>query len=126
MKKILVIDDNLTIVTLIKLNLEKAGFEVVSLYDGKYALNLIEKEKPDLLLTDVYMPELDGVALVSQIRDIRADLPIIVMSGGGQIDRSEDDLNFSLSITKDLGANETIAKPIDIEQLINMINRLLA
>jgi len=125
MKKILVIDDNITILTLITLNLEKAGYTVITEKDGKFAMRAIEQEMPDLIITDIYMPEKDGISVLSQIREIFTDLPIVVMSGGGQLDKTSDDRRFTMEICKDLGANATIDKPINIPNLLGLIAKLI-
>lgn len=123
MTKVLVIDDNLTIQTILRLNLEKAGFHVITISDGKQVFMAVEKEMPDIVITDLYMPEWDGYTVISKLRKILTDLPIFVISGGSNIEKTSNDLNTTLEIAQDMGANEVIEKPIDMEKLIALIHQ---
>ena len=68
MKKILVVDDERPISDIIKFNLTKEGYEVVTAFDGREALEQFEAEKPDLVILDLMLPELDGLEVAKEIR----------------------------------------------------------
>ena len=116
--KILVVEDTLDTREIIHLYLKTEGFDVVTASDGREGLYLARAEKPDLVITDLNMPHLDGLSLV---RELRAepqfkDLPIIVMTAFGKQDR--DDAIRA-------GADRAVDKPTHFESLIDDINELL-
>ena len=84
MDKILVADDDLNICELLRLYLEKEGFEVVMAHDGEEAVARFESEKPSLILLDIMMPKLNGYEATKQIRQLpdkhKARIPIIAMT----------------------------------------------
>lgn len=77
MKKILVVDDERPISDIIKFNLTKEGYEVVTAFDGREALEQFEAEKPDLVILDLMLPELDGLEVAKEIRKT-SHTPIII------------------------------------------------
>ena len=79
MKKILVVDDERPISDIIKFNLTKEGYEVVTAFDGREALEQFEAEKPDLVILDLMLPELDGLEVAKEIRKT-SHTPIIMLS----------------------------------------------
>ena len=83
MDKILVADDDLNICELLRLYLEKEGFEVVMAHDGEEAVAKFESEKPSLILLDIMMPKLDGWQVCRQIRQ-KSDCPIIMLTAKGE------------------------------------------
>ena len=109
MKKILIVEDDITIHNLIKEVLEKNQYEVVNAYSGTEALLLIEKEKIDLILLDLMLPGLNGEEIVKRVKDI----PIIVISAKIS---AEDKVNVLLD-----GANDYITKPFNTEELLARI-----
>ena len=120
MAKILIVDDDQTILTILRLNLQEAKHEVIELKDGSNVLSLLESEAPDLLVTDIYMPNQDGLETLSKIRKVMADLPIIVISGGNWIDQSGSMLEIAL----DMGANASLKKTIDMQKLLSLVDEL--
>ena len=80
MKKILVVDDERPISDIIKFNLTKEGYEVVTAFDGREALEQFEAKKPDLVILDLMLPELDGLEVAKEIRKT-SHTPIIRLSG---------------------------------------------
>ena len=77
--KLLVVDDESNIVEILRFNLEKEGFEVYTAENGRQGYELFKKEKPDLLLLDIMMPELDGFGLCKMIRE-ESNVPIIMLT----------------------------------------------
>ena len=120
MKKVLVIDDNPTIVELIKyaVNLQSA-YEVITAYDGVQGLERVYAEHPDCVIIDVKMPRMDGYQLVRRLRgDPRtADMPLIILSA---MTREEDQMTGLLS-----GVDEYLTKPFKPGALNATIERVL-
>ena len=120
MAKILVLDDEPSILLMIKKMLEKAGHEVEVALNGKEGIELFEKNKPDLLITDIIMPEKEGLETIFELRRLHPEMKIIAISGGGRIGP-----DGYLPGAKLLGANAVFSKPLVPKELINKINELL-
>ncbi len=118
-EKVLVIDDEPELVHLIAIFLGTAGLEVCSAQDGQQALALLEQSQPDLVICDMVMPTLDGVATVEAIRSDPKfrDLPIIMLSARGQ----SDDVERALAA----GANDYITKPFRGAEVVAIVKRYL-
>jgi two-component system alkaline phosphatase synthesis response regulator PhoP len=118
-KKILIVDDEPDILEFLQYNLRKEGYQVVTAPDGRVALLVAEREKPDLIMLDIMMPELDGVETCRILRKNKAfDLtPIAFLTA-----RDED---FSQITALDVGGDDYITKPIKPRVLISRINALL-
>ncbi len=119
MKKIIVIDDEGDIRDLLSYNLKKEGFDVHTAENGKQGLELIIEHKPDLVLLDVMMPEMDGIEVCDSIRKTTGmeDVLICFLTA-----RNED---YSQIAGLDAGADDYISKPIKPRVLISRINALL-
>jgi len=104
MAHILAIDDDSAICATVCLILERAGHHVVTAQDGRGGLKLLEADRFDLLLIDIFMPEMDGLETIRMVRRSRPELPIIVMSGSVERAKMPDYLSFA---TK-LGAIESL------------------
>lgn len=115
MKKILLIEDDADLFSLIQFNLEKEGFTVVGSQTGKGALDLIRRERPDLILLDIMLPDSDGLDICKGIRSHSdtAHTPVIFLTARA----SETDRIVGL----ELGANDYIVKPFFIRELIARI-----
>ena len=85
-KKILAVDDERHIVRLVQVNLERAGYQVVTAFDGKEALQKVEAEQPDLVVLDVMMPYMDGFEVLQTLRKNPStrDLPVIMLTAKAQ------------------------------------------
>ena len=117
MDRIFVVDDEVAIRDLIKEVLQLAGFEVSTCEDGLTALNLIRREKFDLIILDVNLPKLDGFALLQKVRESAPAQPIILISAR----TDKEDVTHGLR----LGADDYIRKPFGIEELVLRVeNRL--
>ena len=120
MARILVIDDDAQILSMLRQTLEREGYEVVEASDGKVGERLFREYPTDLIITDLIMPEKEGL---ETIRGIKQDFPetkIIAMSGGGRIG-PETYLNFA----EKLGAMYTFTKPIERKNLLSKVRELL-
>ena len=101
-KTILAVDDESSILDLLKFNLEKEGFNFISAEDGEEGINKVLNEKPDLLLLDVMIPKMDGLSVCKKIRQENINIPIIMLSARGE---EIDDY-----ITKPFSPREVIAR----------------
>ncbi|MCI5164437.1 MAG: response regulator [Candidatus Electrothrix sp. AX5] len=120
MRKILVIDDDEQIRKLLYQVMEQAGFEVQVAADGRKGLSLFEESFYDLVITDLIMPEQEGIETITFLRKNYPQVKIIAISGGGRIG-PETYLPLSL----ELGANLAFAKPFSIDQITNAVKELL-
>ena len=120
MAKILVLDDEPSILLMIKKMLEKAGHEVDIALNGREGMLLFEKNKPDLLISDIIMPEKEGLETIFELRRLYPDLKIIAISGGGRIGP-----DVYLPGAKLLGANMVFQKPLNQKEFVNAVNQLL-
>jgi CheY-like chemotaxis protein len=121
MAKILVIDDEPGILRLAGLALEAAGHAVVAYADGRGAIEHIEREPPDLLITDIFMPAMEGLETIRQARDLRPEMPIIAITGVV----FEDGGDY-LEVAEKFGAVATLRKPFLPTELVELVSRLLA
>lgn len=120
MARILVVDDDPYIRGALKRVIESLGHDVWVAESGVEALKITRSEPLDLIVSDVNMPEMDGIELLIEVREDHPDLPVLIMSGGGMIDKQ-----VLLDNAEALGAHETIAKPFDIIAVEAAIKRLL-
>lgn len=114
--KILVVDDEQDICGIAQLLLENAGCDVVSTTESARALKAIEQTDFDLLITDMLMPEMDGVELINSIRRIKPEQRILAMSGGGLAPRES-----YLQIASMYGVTAVLAKPFNRDQLLKAV-----
>jgi DNA-binding NtrC family response regulator len=116
--KILVVDDEVGIREMLKKGLPQMGeFAVEAVRNGVEAAERIEKDLFDLVLTDLMMPEMDGMELLRLIREKRPELPVIIMTGHGTIETAVEAIK--------IGANDFITKPIDFNDLFLHISKAL-
>jgi len=120
MKKILVVDDDDLIRDLIYEILEPNGYQILLADNGNKALEILDREEVDLIITDIIMPDKEGIETIIDIKKKLPRAKIIAMSGGGQLDA-----NSYLSIAKKLGVKATITKPFDPAKLIRTIEEVL-
>jgi UDP-3-O-[3-hydroxymyristoyl] N-acetylglucosamine deacetylase len=114
---ILLVDDDAAVRETISAVLGDEGFEVVTAVDGTEALASLERATPDLVLLDVWLPETDGIEVLSRMRQTHAELPVIVISGHGNVETA-------VRATK-LGASDFIEKPFSIDGLLAAVNKAL-
>jgi DNA-binding response OmpR family regulator len=118
-KTIMVVDDNPDIITIVKTILEGKGYKVFSASSGAELLNLLDNQKPDLIILDIMMPEMDGLEVLTRLKSVTdtATIPVILLTAKVQY---EDVLGGYK-----LGADYYITKPFTSTQLVNGINLLL-
>lgn len=120
MAKILVFDDEPSILLMIKKMLEKAGYEVDMALNGKEGMELLEKNKPDLLITDILMPEKEGLETILELKSKYPELKIIAISGGGRIGPEG-----YLPTAKLFGADMVFQKPLVQKEFLQAVSTLL-
>lgn len=116
MGKILVVEDDESTLEFIEPELKHEGFDVVTATDGRMALEVFEKENPDLITLDVMLPELNGIEVLRRIRKT-SSVPVILVTARGETLDKVNGLNA--------GADDYIAKPFMIEELLARINAVL-
>lgn len=109
MAKILVVDDEVSIVTMLAYNLKKEGYDVVTAEDGEVALEKFESENPDLLLLDIMMPKMDGYEVCRKIRE-KSNVPIIMLTARA------DEVDKVVGL--EMGADDYVTKPFGNRELI--------
>ncbi len=120
MERILIIDDEPQIRSMLRLMLERAGYEVVEASDGIDGIRLYRQNPTDLIITDLIMPNKDGIGMIIDLKKEFPDVKIIAMSGGG-LNKPEGYLQGA----KKLGAAYTLTKPIDREKMIQAVKDTL-
>ncbi len=114
--KILVVDDDKNICELLRLYIEKDGFQVVIANDGKRALEMFRAEQPDLIMLDIMLPELDGWQVCREIRK-ESQCPIIMLTAKGEV--------FDKVLGLELGADDYVVKPFDAKEVVARIKAVL-
>jgi len=118
--RILVTDDNVRLRTAIRDILTQAGYEVETAGNGIEACQILGRVPVDLLITDIVMPEKEGIQTIAGLRRERPDLRIIAMSGDGS-----DGASFYLEMAREFGADVTLSKPFSRAQLLEAVEGLL-
>lgn len=115
-QKILVVDDEPAVTDLLAYNLRKANYEVLSAANGREALNVARQARPDLILLDLMLPEIDGLDVCRELRKT-SDVPIIMITARGEeIDRV---------VGLELGADDYVSKPFSVRELMARIKAVL-
>ena len=130
MANILIIDDEKDIRVVLKEVLRRAGYDVTLAANGREGLEKLAADGADMVITDVIMPGIDGVAMVQQIRETYPDMPIIVISGGGNVAPMEYEpgaisTSAYLASATIAGANRTLTKPFERQELLDAVRALL-
>ena len=114
--KILIVDDDVNICELLRLYLEKEGYDTVIANDGSEAVKLALKETPDLILLDIMLPSLDGWQVCREIRK-KSEVPIIMLTAKGE--------TFDKILGLELGADDYVTKPFDTKEVVARIKAVL-
>jgi YesN/AraC family two-component response regulator len=120
MTRVLIIDDEAPIRSMLKLMLERDGYEVAEAPDGMEAIRIYRQNPADLIITDLIMPNQDGIGMIIALKKEFPDVKIIAMSGGG-LNKPEGYLKGA----KKLGAACTLTKPIDRDEMLRAIKDVL-
>jgi len=120
MKRILVIDDDMQMRQMLRQTLERAGYEVVDAPDGKEGMRLYRQSPPDLIITDIIMPEKEGVETIIELRRDFPDVKIIAISGGSRRLNARN----CLSYVKSFGVSHVFTKPFERKELLGVIQEM--
>ena len=120
MARILIIDDDRMVRDTLKVILTTAGHKVALATDGKDGLKIFAEFQPNLIITDILMPEKEGVETIQDLRHLAPNLPIIAISGGGRV----GNMSF-LKVAQQFGADRTFAKPFEPEEILSAVTELL-
>ena len=116
MEKILIVEDDKTVLDFEKKELEHEGYAVITAEDGRRALDLFESQKPDFILLDIMIPELNGIEVLRRIRK-QSEVPVILVTAKGEVYDKVNGLSA--------GADDYISKPFAIEELLARISSVL-
>jgi CheY-like chemotaxis protein len=120
MPNILLIDDDNQFRTMLRKMMERNGYEVIEASDGKEGIKLYRKNPTDLIITDLIMPEKDGIETIQELKKDFPNIKIIAISGGGRLGPQD-----YLHLAEMLGAQRTLTKPIELPELLKTIEDLL-
>jgi CheY-like chemotaxis protein len=120
MARILIIDDDVQILKILRQTLECEGYDVLEASNGKQGIKRYLENPADLIITDIIMPEKDGIEIIIELKRDYPDVKIIAISGGGRIGPEE-----YLDMSKKLGAQRTFTKPFERKQLLSAVQDLL-
>ena len=120
MERILIIDDEQQIRSMLRLMLERDGYEVVEAPDGIEGIRAYRQNPTDLIITDLIMPNKDGIGMIIELQKEFPDVKIIAMSGGG-LNKPDGYLKGA----KKLGAACTLTKPIDREKMLRAVKNII-
>ena len=120
MKKILVVEDDNDLRTMLKVSLNRRRFTVLEAENGKEALAHFKPLVTDLVITDLIMPEEDGLKVIMRMRELKPSIKIIAISGGGKAGPGS-----YLNLAKALGADAIYSKPFSVNDMITKIEELL-
>lgn len=116
-KKVLIVDDEPSIVTLLEYNLKQAGFEVVTASDGEEGMKKAIFEQPDLMILDLMLPKMDGIEVCKQLRQQKIMVPILMLT-------AKDD-EFDKVLGLELGADDYMTKPFSPREVVARMKAIL-
>lgn len=118
---ILVVEDIAVVRKSVRAVLEDAGHQVEEAGDGNEGLRMMQGRQYDLVIADIWMPKLDGIALLKSMKGIASPPPVIIISGGGP----KASLELSATLAETWGADAILYKPFEDQELLDATNRLL-
>ncbi|MGN1402577.1 MAG: winged helix-turn-helix domain-containing protein [Bacillus sp. (in: firmicutes)] len=116
-KKVLVVDDEQSIITLLQYNLEQAGYEVITALDGEEAVRKAESENPNMVILDVMLPKMDGIEVCKNLRQKKISVPIMMLTA------KDDEIDKILGL--ELGADDYMTKPFSPREVIARVKAIL-
>ncbi len=117
MKKVLVVEDEQSIATLLQYNLEQAGYKVYIARDGNTAISMTQSEEPDLLLLDIMLPGMDGMDVCKKLRQEKINTPILMLTAKGD--------EFDKVLGLELGADDYLTKPFSPREVLARVKAIL-
>lgn len=116
-KKVLVVDDEPAIITLLQYNLQQAGFDVISATDGEAGINKVIEENPDIMILDLMLPKIDGIEVCKKMREERILIPILMLTAKGD--------EFDKILGLELGADDYMTKPFSPREVVARVKAIL-
>ncbi len=113
--KVLLVDDAIDFVAYMKKRLEARGMEISTAFRGQEALDIIKAQPLDVVVLDVLMPGMDGIETLQEIKKIKPDLAVVMLTGHGTVESASEGMK--------LGAVDFLLKPCDLDSLLNAINQ---
>jgi YesN/AraC family two-component response regulator len=120
LKKILIIDDEPSIQKMLKRLLEKNEYDVIQAANGNEGIKKFKEYTPDLIITDLIMPEKEGLETIRELKKINPDVKVIAISGGGL-----NDPKMYLDLAAKFGAVKIFSKPVDNDRLLSAIKEVI-
>lgn len=121
MARVLVLDDEDEVRTVLMRALEREGHEALGAVDGLEGLQVVRTQPIDMVVTDLVMPEVDGLEFMQELARLRPGTPVIAISGGGVWDARS-----LLEVAGTLGALRTLSKPFELAEFLSLVNEVLA
>lgn len=118
-KKVLIVDDEIDIVEILKSKLQEQGYDAICAFDGEEALEKVRQEKPDLVILDVMLPKMDGyqVCSIMQSEAGMKDIPVVMLTACSRME--------NIKMGMELGAVSYVAKPMKLDVLLGIIKAIL-
>src|SRR3990170_142985 len=116
-KSILIVDDQKDFCTVLSDSLSQDRYRVVTAFNGKTALQLAKKEKPDLMLLDIKMPGMDGIEVLKKIKKMKKEIAVIMFTAFGTLETAREAMK--------LGAYDYVTKPVDLFFLKSLVKEVL-
>ncbi len=120
MATILLVEDDELVRDMLTQILQRASHNVITAANGEEAIEVLKKTNPDIMITDIIMPKMSGITLISEVKSRHPKMEIIAISGGGRLDPTG-----YLDLSESLGASASFEKPINKEALLMAIDLLL-
>jgi DNA-binding NtrC family response regulator len=121
MHSVLIIEDDDFVKNMLKQTLERAGYEVATASNGRIGIQLYQSNPFDVVITDLIMPDMEGIETITHLRKTNPAVKVIAISGGGR-NRPDDYLHLAAK----LGAMKTCVKPVDRNALLNAVQSLVS
>ena len=125
MPRILVIDDDDEMRLMLRMMLEKEGYDVSDTFDGDVGVRLFNQDPFDLVITDILMPRKEGIATIVELRRDNPDLKVIAISGGSMQPNTGLSCGNVLKLAQAVGASCVLAKPFDRDEFLGAVQKLL-
>jgi two-component system response regulator (stage 0 sporulation protein F) len=120
MAHILLVEDDELVRDMLTQMLHRASHQVTPAANGEEAIEVLKKSKPDIMITDIIMPKMSGITLISEVKNKHPAMEIIAISGGGRLDPTG-----YLDLSESLGATTSFEKPVDKSALLMAVDLLL-
>lgn len=118
--RVLVVDDSADIRGMLQAKLQMEGFDVATAPNGAGALALLGRQRADLIITDLFMPDKDGIETILEIREKYPAVPIVAMSGWDSRQGSD-----YLKVAREIGAVRTVKKPFELTDIVKIVRDLM-